>query len=417
MVVRKIKEEEARRTDELFSVAFEFSIGNADKSQEELLRKYRENPENRFEKYFADKWAAFESEGGDMMAYIGGTPYDVEFDGSTVKMSGVGGVSSLPQYRRKGAIRGCFSRYLRDIYEDGFVFSTLYPFSAAYYRQFGYECGELVNRYQVPLAGLPVYNVGGRAKLLEKGNLLPDIETVYNAASQGINLACRRDRLDYGWALSANPAKDEKYTYVYYNEEGTPKGFLTFTKDCLEGWTSTEGPLYHMNCSHFCFADLEGFKGLMNHCRAFAMYYNFVSFTLPAHLRIENLIPERSFRNPLHISRNMNGMVRAVNVKRALELARYQGSGSLVLRVKDGVLPENDGDFSLSFRDGRAVSVEKCASSAPDVSLPIGDFSRFILGTHAAEELRFVEAAEVSAPLAEVGKVFYKKPVYITEHF
>ena len=37
------------------------------------------------------------------------------FDGQTVPMMGIGGVSSLPQHRRGGAIRRCFEEALRDM--------------------------------------------------------------------------------------------------------------------------------------------------------------------------------------------------------------------------------------------------------------------------------------------------------------
>ena len=416
MIVRKIKEEELKRTSELFSIAFEFPDHNWEKSPEEVARQCRENPDSPIQKYALEKWAAFEDDDKTMMAFIGGTPYDVEFDGHTVKMSGVGGVSSMGQYRRQGAIRGCFQQYLRDLYDTGFVFSTLYPFSASYYRQYGYERGEDLTGYRIPVSAIPKFDVGGHVRLVEQGEGLADAMKVFDAFRQGLNMASSRTELDYSWITRANPAKDCVYTYIYYNEGGEPKGVMTFTKasigDAPDGATH-----YQISCQRFYFVDMEGLKGLLRHCKAFEMYYDFVSFLLPQHMRIEDLIPERSFRQPLSLRRNMNGMVRAVNVQRALELARYRGSGEFTVRVHDGMLPENDKCFHIRFQEGRALSVKTTESAAPDAELGINDFSRFLLGTHRPEEMGYVEAARFNAPTEKIGQVFYKKPIFITENF
>ena len=50
--------------------------------------------------------------------------YRCNFEGREVLMGGVGGVSSLPQYRRRnGAIRACIGAALQDMYEKEFSFS------------------------------------------------------------------------------------------------------------------------------------------------------------------------------------------------------------------------------------------------------------------------------------------------------
>lgn len=416
MIVRKIRENELKRTSELFSIAFEFPDGDWDKSPEELLQKTRENPDSTIQKYALEKWAAFEDDDQTMMAYIGGTPYDVQFDGHTVKMSGVGGVSSLAHYRRQGAIRGCFRQYLRDLYDTGFTLSTLYPFSASYYRQYGYECGEQTAFYRIPIPAIPKFNVGGHVRLVEHGEGLADAAQIYDAFSAGLNLACRRTDLDYNWIAHANPAKDCAYTYIYYNDSGVPKGVISFTKESI-GHAPDDAIHYQIRCRHFYFADTEGLKGLLAHCKAFEMYYDFVTFQLPQHMRIEDLIPERSFRQPLTIRRNMNGMVRVVNVKESLELARYRGSGALTIRVHDGMLPENDGCFRTEFADGKAVSVSDCQCAEPDIELNITDFSRFLLGTHHPEEMGYAEQAKFNVPVEKVSRIFYKKPIFLTENF
>ena len=123
MIVRKTGPEEARRVNELFALAFETAAekGPADPENDRICH-----------------WAAF-TEGGEMMSTLSVTDFEVNFDGQRCKMGGVGGVATPPQFRRRGGIRACFTRALPELYRAGYDFSYLFPFSTAYYRQFGYE--------------------------------------------------------------------------------------------------------------------------------------------------------------------------------------------------------------------------------------------------------------------------------------
>ena len=415
MIVRKIREEEYRRTEELFHIAFEFQSEFLNEPADEMLQRMIHSPKNRFERYFRERWAAFEDDDKTMMGYIIGTPYDVEFDGNRVKMSGVGGVASLAQYRRHGVIRGCFHQYLKEIYEEGFLFSALFPFSTAYYRQFGYEIGGDIVSYNIGIPDLPKYPAGGSVHLVEKGAYLDEIKKVYADFRRGINLMTDREDFDYDWVLNANPVKDGRYIYLYRNEAGEPKGVMAFFK---EPFADASGPrgCFHMNCSHFFFTDKEGFQGLMNLCHSFSSYYQYVSFRLPSAIRVEYYIPEWTHKARIILSLEGNGMVRAVNVKRVLELAKYKGDGELIIRVRDHILTENNKTYRTVFRDGRAESVTEC-SGKPDADLDIQDFSRMILGVLDPQEFLFFDKAKLFDSLDKIGKVFYKKPIYIAEQF
>ena len=123
MIVRKITKAEEARADELFAIAFE----------QALDRTKTPAPE---ESGRAVQWAAFGPD-GQMMSTLCVTGFTVNFDGGSYRMGGVGGVATLPQYRRQGGIRACFQAALPDLYQEGFCFSYLYPFSTAYYRRSG----------------------------------------------------------------------------------------------------------------------------------------------------------------------------------------------------------------------------------------------------------------------------------------
>ena len=86
------------------------------------------SPKSREDDTPLNKYAAFEDDDKTMMSCLSVNSYEMNFDGNLTKMAGIGGVSSLPQYRRRGGIRGCFEKMLADLYEENIDFSYLYFF-------------------------------------------------------------------------------------------------------------------------------------------------------------------------------------------------------------------------------------------------------------------------------------------------
>lgn len=407
MLVRKIKDEELKRTSELFGIAFEFEIDNS-KTSEEVANEARNNPQSRGELYINEKWAAFDDD-NNMMAFIAATPLNVNFDDNIVKMTGIGGVSTLPQYRRHGAIRECFNASLIDAYKNDYVLSYLYPFSTGYYRKFGYElCNEVIH-YYVNLKSIRRFDeADGQVYLVEHGSYIDDVKKVYNDFSQGYNLMCKRDDIDYNFVKNSNPAKDKHYIYVYKNKNGEAKGVMSFEKVNNNG-------RFDMQCKHFYFSDMEGFKGLLNHTLAFSSYYEHVIFRLPLNINITSYIPEWALYSYKRES-YFNGMVRVVNVKKALELAKYKGEGSLVIKIEDKQINENNNTFEVVFQNGKAIKVE-IVNKPFDISMTINDFSRLLIGTHSVEELKYIDNININADLNKIEKVFYKKINFVADFF
>ncbi|MEG2813028.1 MAG: GNAT family N-acetyltransferase, partial [Oscillospiraceae bacterium] len=404
MNIRKIKDEELKRTNEVFGIAFEFPIEN-DKSAIEVLNDAKTNPQSRGELYYGEKWAAFDDE-NNMMAFIATTPAMQIFDGNTVKMTGIGGVSTLPQYRKSGAIRSCFNASLTDMYKNGYEFSYLYPFSTAYYNKFGYElCAEMI-RYTINLRSIKRFDeADGQIYLVENGSNLEDIKDIYGKFSKNYNMMFVHEDIDYMDIKNANPAKTQNYTYVYKSKSGEPKGVMTFNKVKLP----IEGFHFNMQCSKFYFSDMEGFKGLLNHTQAFLAYYDHIIFDLPTDIDITSFIPEWALF-PYKKENYFHGMVRVINVKSALKKAKYRGDGNLTLKISDSQIPENDGIFTVEFKNNVAINVSNSSNSNYDISLSINDFSRFITGTHDVSSFKYIERLDIKCTLEKLEKVFYKKP-------
>ena len=104
MIVRKIKPEELKGTKELFATAFEFTYDNKDSAMK-VYEDTVSSPKSREDDTPLNKYAAFEDDDKTMMSCLSVNSYEMNFDGNLTKMAGIGGVSSLPQYRRRGGAR------------------------------------------------------------------------------------------------------------------------------------------------------------------------------------------------------------------------------------------------------------------------------------------------------------------------
>lgn len=409
MVVRKIKPEELKRTVEFYGIAFENSIDNT-KSAMQFYQDTVKEPKTREDFYCLEKWAAFEDDAHTMMSCLLAKPFSIFYDGNFCSMTGIGGVSTLPQYRRRGGIRACFSAALPDMYENEVLFSFLYPFSTAYYRKFGYEiCCERF-RYIIALKSIPSFPVTGSCFLSEfKNNYLDDIKQVYEIWMNKYNLMVKNEDFEYAWLNEANPAASQDFTYVYKSQNGTPKGFMRFLveTDTCEKRT--------LKCLRFLFTDVEGFQGLMNLAKSFSSDHEAIQFELPSDLNIIPLLPEWS-SGAGTCEKIIHGMVRVIHVKKVLERSIYLGSGNLCIQISDPVIDENNQCFSVHFKDNKAMNVS-ITDCDPDISMTINDFSRLIVGTCDDRDFTFMESIQIHKESKHISKVFYRKPNMIVEYF
>ena len=126
MEIRLLNGEERFQARLIATVAFHQRMEDPEKARQES------------EKETCQQWGAFH-EDGTLMAQIINNQYMSWLDGTLIRNGGIGAVSTLPEYRMEGAVKEIFKVLLAHAFTDGEVISTLYPFSHAFYRKFGYE--------------------------------------------------------------------------------------------------------------------------------------------------------------------------------------------------------------------------------------------------------------------------------------
>ena len=399
MHARLISRDEMHKINLISCVAFE-GPWEPPKPEPETDKKHDAEPS-------AFRWWLAE-EGDAFCGCVGVLSAPVRFDGHTVPMGGIAGVATLPQYRRRGAIRACMNAALAEMHERGDVFSVLYPFSRAYYRQFGYEDGPSVTVWTVPFSSLRLPDAGGSIEMVMPGDDFTAVNQVYAACAKDWNLSFDECRYLRGF-VKRNWLKERRYLYIWRDENGVPAGLMFFSKvnrvmDCLMEFGKDNCMLYR---------DARALTALLAFAKTFAADYDSIRFPAPQGMRVQSLFTEG---NDVTGEVSLNGMARLVNVPRALELCRASGEGSIVISVSDAILPENDGCFRVTLSTSGENRVEK-TGDAPDVSMPVGELTQLLLGVCSFADMPMMPRVTVHNPSAPFAAIFPSKACNIIDLF
>lgn len=415
MITRILRSGEQWKSDLVQAVSFEFPF-DLEKEKKEAQKsgqpREQSGSQNRdpARTVKTECWGCFADDDEKLLGSITVSHFRSGFDGHDVLMGGIGGVSTLPQWRHNRVIRRCFESALADMYGQGFVLSALYPFSTGYYRKFGYENNACVLEWTVPLAALPSAEAAGTVEQLFPGDDLTPLLTVYREFYRGYNLAVRRDVYDP--ALEKENLLDQKrYIYLWRDENGRPQGFLIGKK--------TEGEVFDCTASFalkngFLAVNAKAYIGLLSFVKkSFSAYYKKIRFGVPEGVHVDSFFSEST---GISCQRSYNGMVRIVNVPEALKLCSCKGSGRVRLEVRDEMLPQNSGIWQIEFAPGQENHVTK-ETKAADVRLPVNALSALLCGARSAQELPWMPEAEVLNREAPLDSVFYRKKCHMLDLF
>ncbi|MBQ2667970.1 MAG: GNAT family N-acetyltransferase, partial [Clostridia bacterium] len=321
MITRLLKPEESWIWSKVMAVAFEYGLDIA-KAKEEAEK---EKTEEELKKAAKDRcFASFAEDGKTVYGCVNSHEYTCRFDGGTYLLGGIGGVSTLPPYRRKGAIRACITESLKDMYANDFTFSYLFPFSTEYYRKFGYEVAGVAHEWTLNLKDIRPRDVGGTMEQLFPGDDMSPLLEVYNQCFSDVNMSALRDT--YSEELNEkNFMNDMRYVYLWRNDAGKPRGLMISRKEHKDGKT-------FLNCTHtfgcrcgFLFCDAEALNALLFFAKsAFSSDYDAIRFAALPQQSITSLVGEN---NEAECKPFWNGMLRVVNVQRVLENCRCRGTG------------------------------------------------------------------------------------------
>ena len=401
MEYRPIRKEERARLNELQALSFFFPIDR--KEQAERLEKD--------DTLWRSGWAAIDEQ-GRMHAGMELIPFDVWFDGHSVGMGGIGGVASLVEDRRGGNIRKIFEAIMDTMWEQGDVFSYLYPFSHEYYRKFGYEICNATYKIKAPITPLLAYSRPGRAEMFvpgENGSDPGPIVELYNEFASRHNLAVDREGWRWRGVLEHDPINANRRTYVWYDESDKPVAYciLTFPKPL-------EGNRTDVVLQEAAWLGRESLYALLGFVGRYSGNLKTLVWAMP-----QSIVPEVIWPEPweVEVERNFTGMNRVVNVQKALELLRKPaGSGAVRIAVNDTFLPRNTGIYEVAWQDGEG-EVKRVEGGAADLECPVHALAQLVTGFLPFGQIALRQDVTVRDKAADLDRLFPKKDLYLPDYF
>ncbi len=409
MIIRKMKNDEYKKAKIISSVAFEFPL-DYDKLMEETENSNENNIVNDIEN---EVICAFSDDEKIMYSSIGVYPYEINFDGNRCMMGGIGGVSTLPPYRRNGAVRECLTHVFYSLKEKKIPLSYLYPFSCSYYRKFGYETSSTTNTWTVDFKALKKFNVGGYTEFLMPEDSYEKISGVYDKMYENYNLSVIRREKDFNYFTKRDTFNSKRYAYIWKNNEGVTKAYIIFKKETENGKNIMDCTHHFMGKNDIGFVDSEGLCALFDFALTFSSNYDAIRFTLPIDMQISDLIDEQ---NELQNASKHRGMVRVIDVKQVLKAARYKGNGNLKIKITDKYCPWNNDVFFVQFDENAETMVSKCNGSA-DICMDISTFSALIVGVYDSIKSCLKPDLQIINNKIDLDNIFYFKKNIVMDLF
>lgn len=317
------------------------------------------------------------------------------FGGRAVRMLGVAGVASRPQWRGRGYARAMMQAFVREAAADGFAISTLYPSTQKLYRPCGYEQAGFRFRISIPASGMS----GGRRALAVRplgDDDLPAVRRCYSkwaVAHDGM-----LERGPYVWER-IRTGRDITYEgFGAFDAAGELAGYLYLNQD-----RDIATGRYDLVLSDLAWTTPAAGRTLQQFLADFStMADDVVCFGHPAHPLIFLLDGVQ-----YEAERKDYWMLRMLDVRAALLARGYARSirASCSFIVRDPLLPSNDGALTLHVADGVA-RIEPGAAHDPirtDIRGFAAVYSGFLTPARAAQT-GAIEGSE--AALAACDGVF-----------
>ena len=369
-------------------------------SDEEAERKKTEYLNNRDE-----QWGAFTDDGA-LMGSIINNHFTARLCGQNVICGGIGAVSTLPEYRCRGAIRGIFGELLKAARERGEVISLLYPFSHEFYRKFGYESAVTGTCYETEPAVLKRFMFDGQAKMWQPGEPVTPFTELYNQWADQWHLAFRRtDEQMNGQQMDRKPLRDRRFCWLLKPKDGDKPFAYVIADDIYHD------PAAIMNVNEAAWTNAEGFRAILGFLGRFGADYGTIRFTnMPTGIDLAalsgNAYDVRTIPNRSH-------MLRVMNTEVLLRImCRERGAAFTIMVNGDSQIAENNGTFRVNGND---VTIAEDAE--PDMICDIRALARMTCGDAEMTEILLRPDVRVNGDISEIQKVFFRRSVYIGDHF
>lgn len=282
-----------------------------------------------------DVWGHFVED--ELAAKLHLFPFTCYINGEKFSVGGVCSVATWPEYRRQGSIRALIQHALQHMRSAGQTISYLHPFSVAFYRKFGWELTFANHEYTIPLPDLKRnWECHGMVRRLDAD--IPLLHKIYTDYAKKYNGMLGRDE---NW-WERRVLKGDPQIAVAYNEAGEPGGYIIY-----------EVKAEQMTVKEMVSTSVHAWKLLYQFIANHDSMAKQVTITVPENDQLPFILDEPRFEQkhvPYCMARIVD--VSAFLKKYPFQLSELAVDQSLLLRINDAFLPENNGIYELKQENG-----------------------------------------------------------------
>ncbi|WP_409301304.1 enhanced intracellular survival protein Eis [Peribacillus sp. SCS-155] len=342
-----LTEEYFRSAIKLSEYAFQYSV--PEEKIEERLEHLRQN-----HKLFGVV------QNGELAAKLHLIPLESFFGAKKIKMGGIAGVATFPEYRRKGYVKDLLTYTLEYMNDNGYLVSMLHPFSVPFYRKYGWEL--YTNKLIATLKKrdlIQMKPVNGYIKRFRKEQQSNEMEAVYKHYAAQFNGML--NRTSEWWKRSVY---GDQFAALYFSSEGTPTGYLLYEiKD------------NKLVIEEFAALDPEARHGLWNYICQHDSMAEEVTITMHENEPLLFMLMEPRVKAEV----KPYFMARIVNIEKFLQEYDFQRihlTKELVLNITDSYAEWNNRSFVIGA-GGVEVSFHE---KHRDIDLDIGALTTILFG-------------------------------------
>lgn len=298
--------------------------------------------------------------------------------GGELPMAGVSAVGVLPTHRRRGILTALMHRQLEDVRERGEPLAGLYASEGPIYGRFGYGLAILSGRIEADRDRAVFVNQVddiGSLRMVDHDEALREMRPVYDRVRTG--RPGMLTKTDAWWTHEySDPERWREGAsamfYVLHEVAGTVDGYATYRvkSEWPEGIPGSSALIWDLVAE-----SPATYAALWRFVFGIDLIKSVKAWGRPADEPLIHMVTDPA-RLRFQLADGL--YLRLVDVAAALGGRRYRTEGSLVLDVRDGFCPWNDGRYLL---DGGPEGAT-CGSTdrEPDLTLSVRELASAYLG-------------------------------------
>ncbi|MBL1150205.1 MAG: GNAT family N-acetyltransferase [Armatimonadetes bacterium] len=314
-------------------------------------------------------------------------------DGNAIPCAGIASVAVPPEERRSGVAEAMMNWCANELRHRGFAIGSLYAFSEAYYRKFGWEC-----------AGHRVSITCPSSKLPESDDVLPiarhsydawpQAKIVYDAfAKRYSGMNCRSDE---GWDKMRGKSRDRTLLFLAGDP---PEAYAMLV---LSPWREKQ---FISECA---WTTARGHRSLLALFRALGVNRDPIEWYEPS----DSPFLASFLDYGVEVSLTRPVMYRVFDVPKAISYLRPTTSGEFTIRVADSFA---GGTWRVKYDPAGIVVTQ---ADHAEIRMSLGHFTQALLGEPSLSDLARQGLAEADpVALQSAVRLFTPHPTYCMDFF